>query len=447
MATSTSSGVREVSKSELRRAIFASFIGTTIEWYDFFLYGTAAALVLAPNYFPKLSPFAGLMASFATFSIGFLARPVGAIIFGHLGDKIGRKTTLVATLLIMGIATFVIGLLPTYQSIGIAAPIILTLCRLLQGFGVGGEWGGSVLLAVETGYKGRRSFYTSAPQIGVPAGLLLSTGVFTFCSSTMGPSFMAWGWRIPFLLSFVLVFIGLYIRLRLVETPVFQNAREQKQLAKAPIREALSTGWRDIAAGILTRFSENSCFYLFCTYSVAYGVSVLHLNRNVILTAVNIGAVLEIISVPILCYLGDIYGRTIQLRAGNVILALFAVPYYMMLHTGNTLVVTFAIVVSIGVFHSLVYATQASLFTETFNTRVRYSAASMIYQFTGPLAGGTAPFIAALLVSIYGADYRPLVIYIVIMCCISFIGASLLKDTKHKNIIGETAVMAKGNAG
>ena len=416
-------------------AVIASTVGTTIEWYDFFLYGTASALVFPELFFPELEPFVGQIAAFSTFTIGFVARPVGGIMFGHLGDRLGRKSTLVATLLLMGISTLVIGFLPTYGRIGLAAPILLTLLRFLQGLGVGGEWGGAVLLALEYGHRGRRGFHASWPQAGVPLGLLTSTGAWAFSRAVLGESaFLDWGWRLPFYLSGLLIVVGLVIRMRLMETPLFAELKEKKLVAQAPISEALTRHGREIALAAGSRLSEQSCFYLFSTYVLSYAKNVLGVEEVLILQAVSLAAALEFFTIPLFGSLSDILSRKRTYALGSLFLALFAFPYYTLLETGNSAAIFLAVVGGLSIGHAMLYSVQASLIPELFGTRLRYTGASLGYQFASPFAGGLAPIIAASLVKAFPGRYWPLATYIIVLSIISLVCVQLLAETSKKDI-------------
>ncbi|GII23945.1 MFS transporter [Planosporangium mesophilum] len=379
-----------------RRAVIASTVGTTIEWYDFFLYGTVAALVFPKLFFPHSSPTAGVLASFTTLFVGFAARPVGAAIFGHFGDRIGRKATLVTTLLLMGIATALMGVLPGYATLGVAAPILLTLLRLLQGIGVGGEWGGSVLLSMEWGTKARRGLMASMPQLGVPLGLLLSTGMVRLFSNLSGDAFATWGWRIPFLFSVVLIGIGLYVRLRVLESPDFVEVKQQRAVVRQPVWAAFREHPREILSSAFVRLSEQAPFYLFITYVLTYGTQELKLPRGVLLNDTLVAAALGLISVPLFGHLSDRFGRKLIYGIGIVCTGLYAFPYFHLLNTRSSGMVLLAIVISLVV-HDIQYGPQAALIAESFGTNVRYSGAGMGYALASVIAGGPAPLIAAAL--------------------------------------------------
>ncbi len=378
-----------------RRAVVASTVGTTIEWYDFFLYGTAAALVFPKIFFPGNSQFAGVLASFSTLFVGFAARPVGAAIFGHFGDRVGRKTTLVTTLILMGVATFCIGLLPGQASIGITAPILLVLLRIAQGIGVGGEWGGSVLMSMEWGSKKRRGLMASFPQLGVPIGLLLSTGMIKLMTSVLSPAdFDSWGWRVPFLVSFVLVLIGLYVRLRVMESPQFTEVKKSEAVVRQPFVQVLKEHPMEILTSAFVRLSEQAPFYLFVTFVLTYGTSVLKIPRGDLLNDTLIAAGIGLVSVPLFGHLSDLFGRRLVYGVGIVCTALYAFPYFGLLDTRSSGLVLLAIVLSL-IFHDIQYGPQAALIAESFGTNLRYSGAGIGYQLASVIAGGPAPLIAA----------------------------------------------------
>lgn len=422
-------------RRQLIEAVIASTIGTTIEWYDFFLYGTMAALVFPALFFPEADQFTGQILAFGTFSIGFLSRPLGGVIFGYMGDRLGRKSALVSTLLLMGISTLIIGFLPTYADIGILAPIILTVLRFLQGLGVGGEWGGAVLMALEYGHRQRRGFVASWPQAGVPLGLLSSTIVVYLCQVFLSrEDFLAWGWRIPFFLSGLLIAIGMLIRLRILETPLFAALKEQNQVAEAPVRETIRRYWREILLVAGTRITENASFYLFTASAIAYGKTVLQVEERLLLLAVNIAAFIEFFTIPMFGLLSDRHSRRGTYMVGCVYLALLAFPYYAMLETRQEGWIVLAVVLSLAVGHAMLYSVQASLIPELFSTRVRCTGASIGYQLGSPLAGGLAPIIAAVLIKTFPGQYWPLAAYIILISLISLICVLLLSETSQKDI-------------
>ena len=424
-----------VGRRAVIEAVIASTVGTTIEWYDFFLYGVMAALVFPPLFFPEVDPFVGQILAFLTFTAGFVARPLGGVIFGYLGDRIGRKSTLVATLLLMGLSTVAIGLLPTAGTIGIAAPFLLTSLRFLQGIGVGGEWGGAVLLALEYGHRGKRGFYASWPQAGVPLGLLTSAGVVALFENGLSQAdFLAWGWRVPFLLSGLLIVVGLLIRVRILETPLFRQLQQTQQVAKAPIKETLRRYWREVLLAAGSRVSENSCFYLFSTYVIAYGKHVLNLEARLILRAVYLAAAVEIITIPLWGILSDRWSRKGVYRLGNLVLIGFAGPYYWLLGTLQPAAIVTAVVLSLAFGHAMLYSVQGSLIPELFATRVRYTGASIGYQLAAPIAGGSAPLIAAWLVHSFPGRPWLLAIYIAGTCILSLVCVHFLAETSRNNL-------------
>jgi metabolite-proton symporter len=409
-----------------RRAVVASAVGTTIEWYDFFLYGTAASLVFPRLFFPGHDQFVGVLAAFATFFVGFAARPIGAAIFGHYGDRIGRKTTLIATLLLMGVSTFLIGLVPSYATIGLVAPALLVLMRIGQGLGVGGEWGGSVLLAMEWGHQHRRGLFASWPQFGVPLGLLLSTAIVGLMSAWTGPNFLVWGWRVPFLLSVVLIGIGLYVRLRVLESPEFERAKVEQVVVKQPFLEVWRRQWRDILVSAFVRLAEQAPFYLFTTFVLTYGTQQLKLPRGDVLNYTMIAAALGLFTIPFAGFLSDRFGRRLIYGIGIVGTALFAFPYFALLDTKMGGLVLLAIVLSL-VFHDLQYGPQAALISETFGTNLRYSGAGMGYQLASVIAGGPAPFVAAYILNATGSS-RGISWYIIGCAVLAFLALLLMPN-------------------
>ena len=417
-------------RSQRRRAVVASTVGTTIEWYDFFLYGTSAALVFPALFFPGQSAYVGVLAAFGTQFVGFAARPIGAAIFGHYGDRIGRKATLITTLLIMGIGTTLIGVLPAYAAIGFAAPVLLTVLRLLQGVAVGGEWGGSVLLAMEWGSPKRRGFMASWPQLGVPLGLLLSTAMVQLMSATTGDAFLVWGWRVPFLASILLVGVGLYVRLRVLESPEFaavlaaRDTGETAAVERLPVLVAFRTQWREILASAFVRISEQAPFYLFITFVLSYGTRQLKLSQSSLLTDTLIAAAVGLVSVPLFGHLSDVIGRRTMYGIGIVCVALFAFPYFGLLNTGVPGLVLVAIVASL-IFHDMQYGPQAALIAESFGTNIRYSGAGIGYQLASVVAGGPAPLIAAAILQNTGSSTW-ISIYILGCCVVSMIALVLM---------------------
>jgi metabolite-proton symporter len=414
----------ESQRTHRRRAALASTVGTTIEWYDFFLYGTMAALVFPAVFFPHSAPSVGVLASFSTQFVGFAARPIGAAIFGHYGDRIGRKATLITTLLLMGIATVLMGVLPGYAAIGVAAPILLILLRIAQGLGVGGEWGGSVLISMEWGRDERRGLMASLPQLGVPLGLLLSTGMVRLFSAISGDSFDTWGWRIPFLLSVVLIAIGLWVRLRVLESPDFAGVQQQQAVERQPVWAAIRRHPREILTSAFVRMSEQAPFYLFITFVLTYGTKELKLNRGELLNDTLVAAGVGLISVPLFGHLSDRFGRRTVYGIGIVCTALYAFPYFGLLNTKTSGLVLLAIVVSLIV-HDIQYGPQAALIAESFGTNVRYSGAGLGYQLASVIAGGPAPLIAVAILDRTGSS-TGISWYIVICAVISMVALLLM---------------------
>ena len=411
-------------RSHRTRAVVASTVGTTIEWYDFFLYGTASALVFPKVFFPGSSPVNGVLLSFGTQFVGFAARPIGAAIFGHYGDRIGRKGTLIATLLLMGIATALMGVLPGAASIGISAAFLLIILRIFQGLGVGGEWGGSVLLSMEWGRQRRRGFMASWPQVGVPIGLILSTGMVKLFSAWAGNSFDSWGWRVPFLLSIVLVAIGLYVRLRVLESPAFSQVRRERAVARMPVLQDWREQPREIICSAFLRMSEQAPFYIFVTFVLDYGVNHLGVSKDSLLNDTLVAAAIGLVSVPLFGYLSDLIGRRLMYGIGIVCIALFAFPYYGLLNAKDAGLALLAIVLSL-VFHDMQYGPQAALIAESFGPTTRYSGAGQGYQLASVIAGGPAPLIAAAILDATGSSTW-ISIYLIGCCVLAMIALLLM---------------------
>ncbi len=421
---------------QLRRAVIASTIGTTIEWYDFFIYGTVTGLVFAKLYFPQSNPLTGTLQAFAIYAVGFVARPIGAAIFGHYGDRIGRKAALIATLLLMGLATFAVAFVPTYASIGIWGAVLLTVLRFVQGVGVGGEWGGSVLLSMEWARTtAHRGFVASWPQFGVPAGLFLANLIVLAFSTISGPAFLSWGWRIPFALSIVLVGIGLYIRLGILETPVFARLLARDQIEDSPTIEVLRRQPREVALTALARMGEQAPFYVFTAFVFSYGVTALHMSRDMLLTAVLTASVVSFFTIPFAGFLSDRIGRRRMYMIGAAVTGVFAFIYFALLDTAVPGWVFLAIVLSL-IPHDLMYGPQAALIAECFTGRLRYSGASLGYQLASVIAGGPAPLIATALFAAYKSGYA-VTVYILACAVISLIAAALLPDYTNRDISAE----------
>jgi len=418
---------------QLRKAVIASTIGTTIEWYDFFIYGTAAGLIFGKLYFPNEDPLTATLAAFGTYFIGFASRPVGAAIFGHYGDRIGRKATLIATLLLMGIATFLIAFVPTYESIGIWGAVILTFLRMVQGIGVGGEWGGSVLLAMEwSRHHGQRGLVASWPQFGVPAGLFLANLSILAFSALSGDQFATWGWRIPFALSIILIGIGLWIRLGILETPVFQQLLDEDKIEKAPVIEVFKKQPKEIILSALLRMGQQAPFYIFTAFIFAYAVGTLHMPRNLILSAVLVASCVSFVSIPLFGHMSDRIGRRKTYLIGAAAVGLFGFLYFGMVDTAIPSAVFIAIVLSL-IPHDMQYGPQAALIAEAFTPRLRYSGSSLGYQFASVIAGGPAPLIATALFATYHTGYA-ISIYIAACVVVSLVSAAFMPDYTGKDI-------------
>ena len=422
--------------TQLRRAVIAATVGTTIEWYDFFIYGTAAGLVFGKLFFPNEDRLTGTLAAFGTYFVGFVGRPIGAAIFGHYGDRIGRKATLIATLMCMGLATFAIALVPTYESIGIWGAVLLTILRMIQGIGVGGEWGGSVLISMEWARShGSRGLVASWPQFGVPAGLFLSNLVILGFSAWAGESFLDWGWRIPFALSIILVGVGLWVRLGILETPVFQKLVSERKIEKAPIAEVVRRQPREILLSALLRMAEQAPFYIFTAFVFSYATGTLKMSRDFVLTAVLCASILSFVTIPLAGHISDRIGRRRMYLIGAAVTGLFGFLYFGMLDTAMPSAVFIAIVLSL-IPHDIMYGPQAALIAEAFTPRLRYSGASLGYQLASIIAGGPAPLIATALFAAYHTGYA-IAIYIAACAVVSLVSAALMPDYTGKDISAE----------
>jgi metabolite-proton symporter len=418
--------------------VIASTIGTAIEWYDFFLYSTVTGLVFAKLFFPHSDPWVGTLEAFGIYAVGFIARPVGAAIFGHYGDRIGRKSTLIATLLLMGLATFAVALVPTYASIGIWGAVILTILRFVQGVGVGGEWGGSVLMSMEWARTDQsRGFIASWPQFGVPCGLFLANLAVLAFSQMSGEQFLAWGWRIPFALSLLLVGVGLYIRLGILETPIFAKLLAERKVDRTPMLTVMKRHPKEILLSAFARMAEQAPFYIFTAFIFSYGIETLHTSRNFLLTAVLSASILSFFSIPFFGHLSDRIGRKTMYMIGAVVTGLFGFAYFAMLNTGSATIIFVAVVISL-VPHDMLYGPQAALIAESFTGRLRYSGSSLGYQLASIIAGGPAPLIATWLFGTYHSS-MPIAIYIAACALITLAATALMTDYTGKDISGEYA--------
>lgn len=402
-----------------KRVLIASLTGSSIEWFDYFLYGTAAALVFNKIFFPMVDPVIGLILSYLSFSLTFFIRPIGGVIFAHIGDRIGRKKTLVLTLSLMGSATVMIGLLPTYDQIGIWAPILLILMRIIQGIGIGGEWGGALLLAYEYAPEKRKGFFGSIPQAGVTIGMLMATFIVSLMTLFSEEQFLSWGWRIPFLLSAVLVLVGLWIRKDIDETPEFKKVKQSGQVAKAPLRETLTHHWREVLIAAGLKVVETAPFYIFSTFVVSYATTTLTYQKSQVLEAVTLGALVATVMIPLMGLLSDKIGRKRMYAISVTLLGLFIVPWFMLLDTGTTWGIMVATVIVFGILWAPITAVLGTLCSEIFSANVRYTGITLGYQIGAALAGGTAPLIATGLLAKYNGDWTPVAWYLGVTVALS----------------------------
>ena len=422
------------------KVVFASLVGTAVEWYDFFLYGSAAALVFGTLFFPDADPVNATLLAFGTYAVGFAARPLGGIVFGHFGDRVGRKKMLIVALMMMGVATFAIGLLPTYATIGVAAPILLLICRLAQGFAIGGEWGGAVLMSAEHGDDRRRGYWASWPQAGVPLGNLLATGVLFFLAAVQTDAdFEAWGWRIPFLLSAVLVLIGLYVRLQLEESPVYKEAQaeiaeKKHEASHMPLLEVIRTYPKEVLIAMGMRMAENISYYIFTIVVLTYVTTYLDADTDLILQMLLIAAAVQFFMIPALGALSDRVGRRPLYLAGAIGVAAWSFVFFDLIDSQSSGKVFLAVVVALF-FHSLMYAPQAAFFTELFGTSVRYTGASVGYQLASIFAGALAPIIALkLLGDVDEKNTTAVALYVTAASVISVIAVLFAKETKSTSL-------------
>jgi metabolite-proton symporter len=423
----------EAHRGSLRRVVAASVVGTSLEWYDFFLYGTAAALVFGELFFPDAEPLVGTLLAFATYAVGFVARPVGGVIAGHFGDRTGRRTVLVVTLLVMGVATCAIGLLPTYSAIGIAAPILLVALRFIQGLGLGGEWGGAVLMVSEHGDQRKRGLYASWPQVGVPAGNLLAAGVLALLATVLtDDAFSAWGWRIPFLLSGVLVLVGLWIRLRVEESPLFQQVEESASRARAPLVEVVREYPKQLGIAFCARIGTDVAFYVFTLFILTYATEQVGLDKTTALNAVLIGSALQLFLIPAFGSLSDRVGRRPVYMAGALGAAVWAFVFFPLLDTGAWWGVVAAATGGL-IFHARMYGPQAAFIAELFDTRVRYSGASMGYQVAGIFGGALAPIIATALLA-WSGSWVAVALYVVAALTVTMVALVVARETARDDL-------------
>ncbi|MCA1007052.1 MHS family MFS transporter [Rhodococcus hoagii] len=407
------------------RVAMATLAGTTLEWYDFFLYGTAAALIFNKQFFPSLSPTAGTLAAFSTFAVGFIARPLGGLVFGHYGDRIGRKATLVVSLVMMGIGSTLIGLIPNYDAIGVWAPILLVAMRVVQGIGLGGEGAGATLMSMEHAPAGKKNLYAGFPQMGTPAGLVLANGIFLTTSSVMSDSaFSSWGWRIPFLLSFVLVAIGLVIRLRVTESPSFTGIVENNEVSKFPLRESLKVGFPRLSLTLLAVLANSAVAYAFMVFSLSYGSQHLGFDKQFLILCVTAAAVLWFASIPVWTRVADKHGRRTMFIAGSAAILAWCIVFFPLLNTENSVIAVIAFL-GMGLIVPVTHCVQGSIIADTFPAKVRYSGSSLILQSGAILGGGLAPMIATALLDATGSS-AGVTWYLATVCAISLVGAIAL---------------------
>jgi MHS family shikimate/dehydroshikimate transporter-like MFS transporter len=416
---------------EYRKVVAASVFGTIIEWYDFIIYGTAAALVFNKLFFPTYDPLVGTLAALAAYGVGFLGRPLGAVIFGHFGDRVGRKAMLIATMLTMGLATFAVGCLPTYGQIGILAPIILVILRILQGVGLGGEWGGAVILVMEHGTTEKRGFYGSLVQTGFPIGLVAASLSFAAVARMPEAEFLSWGWRLPFLGSIVLVALGYYVRKKVAESPVFEKLKETKQLSRLPVVEAITKNTRSFLVSAGLKVSENAWVYILTVFIVLYATSYLKLPRQMILDAFLYAAVVEFITIPIFGYLSDRIGRRPLYFFGSLFTIAFVFPLFWLIDSKSAAIITATVIVALSFGHGTMFGPQAAYFPELFGARVRYSGASTGFQFAAAVAGGFSPIIATAILG-YTGSTTGISLYMMGLALITLIATFFAHETLGK---------------
>ena len=419
---------------ELRRVLIASVVGSSVEWFDYFLYGTVAALVFNQLFFVTDDPAFGTLYAFATFALAFFIRPLGGVIFSHVGDRIGRKKTLVLTLSLMGLATFLMGVLPTYGQIGLWAPVLLIILRLIQGLGLGGEWGGALLLAVEYAPKEKRGLFGSVPQMGVTIGMLMGTIALSIMTLLPQEAFMTWGWRVPFLLSALLVIFGLWIRKGIEETPTFQKTQEKGEIPKLPIADTFKYHWREVLIATGAKVVETAPFYIFGTFIVSYGTQNLNFNQTSILMAVTVATIITTILMPVMGSWSDKIGRKKLYVGGTILMILYAFPYFWLIHNGSVVLLFVATIVGLGIIWAPITAVLGTMFSEIFSANVRYTGISLGYQIGAAVAGGTAPLVATALLIRFNDSYIPVAIYIIFTSIISLIAIWTVKDRRNEEL-------------
>lgn len=427
--------MQQLDKKTTWRVLIASLVGSSIEWFDYFLYGTMAALVFNQLFFVNEDPTVGLLLAYASFALSFFIRPFGGIIFSHIGDRIGRKKTLVLTLSLMGAATFAMGILPTYQAIGVAAPIILITLRLIQGLGIGGEWGGALLLATEYAPPERRGFFGSIPQMGVTIGMVMGTLALWIMSLLPEQQFMTWGWRVPFIFSALLVVFGLWIRKGIDETPEFKEVQQKGEIPKLPIVDTLRYYWKEVLITIGAKVVETAPFYIFSTFIVSYATSTLGFSRSAVLGSVMVSTVITTILIPIMGSLSDRVGRKKMYIAGTLAMMAFAFPYFWMIHQGSVLMLVLATIIGLGIIWAPITAVLGTMFSEIFDAKVRYTGVSLGYQIGAAVAGGTAPLVATALLASFDNSYVPVALYIMFTAVVSLIAIWAVKSRVEPTVI------------
>ena len=419
--------------SSIKHIVTASVLGTTVEWYDFLIYGTAAALVFNKLFFPNYDPLVGTLAAFGSYAVGFVARPLSGAVFGHFGDKLGRKAMLTLTMIIMGAGTFLIGCLPTYDQVGILAPILLLVLRMAQGIGIGGEWGGATLMVIESGDRHRRGFLGSLVQVGFPLGMVCATLVFLLVSKLPDDQFMSWGWRLPFWLSAILVAVGLFVRMRLVETPKFAKVQEQGEVSKAPLVDVLTKDFKNFIVAVGLKISEVAWVYVLIGFLVYYATSHLHLSKTVILDAVLYAAMLELVTLPLFGLLSDYVGRKPLYIAGTILSMIAAFPLFTFVETKDPTTIAIAIAIIMSITHGLMFSPQAAFIPELFGTKVRYSGASLGVQVSAAISGGFAPMIATGLLAYYGSTHA-ISWYLIALGAITLIATLVSRETAFEDL-------------
>ena len=419
---------------QMRKIVTSSVVGTAVEWYDFLIYGTAAALVFNKLFFPSVDPAIGTIAAFGTYAVGVLARPLGAAIFGHYGDRLGRKAMLSLTIIIMGLGTFLIGLLPTYEQIGVAAPILLVALRFLQGIGLGGEWGGAVLMVVENAPAKKRGLLGSMVQIGNPIGNIAAIGMFALLTQLPEPAFLSWGWRVPFLISILLVAVGLFIRMQLEETPAFRQLEARKEVAKLPLVEVLTTYRRSFLTAVGLKLSEIAYASIGGVFVIAYVTGTLGLPRSLVLNAIFLSAVVALGAIPLFGWLSDKVGRKPMFYASCLFSMAFAYPMFWLLNTKDPTIITWTIVAAITFGQMVGFGIGAPWYSELFSARLRYSGASLGFQIGAAISGGLTPFAAASFMAWSGGATWPISLYLIALATLTFIATLLAPETAGKDM-------------